>query len=135
MRPDSMPQITLEYSANVQPGVALSELFAGIHRILSTVGKINIGNCKSRAYVANEYRIGAGEDNLGFVHLEVRFLEGRDKALVRSLGSQLLQLLKAGFAEASARLDLQITVEIQDIERAGYFKFPDGTFTAQAGKQ
>lgn len=126
-----MPQITLEYSANARPGEALSELFAGIHRILSTVGKINIGNCKSRAYVANEYRIGTGEDNLGFVHLEVRFLEGRGSDLVRSIGSQLLALLEAGFADASARLDLQITVEIQDIERPRYFKFPDGTFTEQ----
>ncbi len=125
-----MPHLTLEYSGNVTASDNMAELFKQFHTVLSEIGKINLKNCKSRAAVANNYWVGDGE-NTGFVHLDVRFLEGRQAAVVRQIGDQLLALLKDWFADAAEGIDLQITVEIRDIRQADYFKYPAGTFTPQ----
>ena len=61
------------------------------------------------------------------MHAEVRILAGRSPAKKRELGEQLLEYLTAVFAPLTGTLDLQITVEVDDIERDAYFKWPPGT--------
>ena len=46
--------------------------------------------------------------------------------LKRQIGRACLEVLQESFTPSSA-LELQITVEIQDIERTTYFKIPEGT--------
>jgi hypothetical protein len=38
-----------------------------------------------------------------------------------------VELLRAHFEAAFETLDLQITVDVQDIRRSTYFKYPPGT--------
>jgi len=70
------------------------------------------------------------------VHLDVRFLEGRAPEIKQAVGNGAVELLHDHFALAldgpdplgeTNPLDVQITVEIQDIQRASYFKYPPGT--------
>ena len=65
------------------------------------------------------------------MHLDMRFLEGRSTEVKQAIGQQSLDLLLAWFRRSADRLDLQITVEIQDIRRSSYFKYPAGTLTPQ----
>jgi 5-carboxymethyl-2-hydroxymuconate isomerase len=123
----AMPQITLEYTANVGPEVQTRELLAGIHDRVAGVVGLAIGNCKSRAILRDEYHVGSGGEDKAFVHACIRILSGRPADTKRKLGESVLALLKEHFAPSTSTLDLQITVEVQDIDRDAYFKDPPGT--------
>ncbi|HSG80865.1 MAG TPA: 5-carboxymethyl-2-hydroxymuconate isomerase [Gemmatimonadota bacterium] len=119
-----MPHLTLEYTANLRPDDELDPLFARLHRVLAEVGGVEIGNCKSRAVERDRFFVGEGGAAAGFAHLEVRFLEGRSDELKGEIGRALLEVLRETFAVEQEAQALQISVEICDIRRATYFKFP-----------
>ena len=122
-----MPHLTLEYTSNLDEWASNPHLLVALHRILATTGGIKIENCKSRWRMVEEWAVGDGEGESAFVHLDVRFMEGRPQALKEAIGMEALGLLEDHFQVDPAELDLQITVEIQDIRRDAYFKYPSGT--------
>ncbi|MBC8504845.1 MAG: 5-carboxymethyl-2-hydroxymuconate Delta-isomerase [Anaerolineales bacterium] len=122
-----MPQISLEYTRNITPQIDSANLFPKIHQILGGVARIPIDNCKSRANRLDDFYIADGEPANAFVHLEIRFIEGRSPEVKTAIGEQCLEQLETYFVESTARLNLQITVEILDIHKQSYFKFPKGT--------
>ena len=126
-----MPNIVLEYTSNVPEAIDFSELFSDIHKILHERGGINLDNCKSRAIEINDYHIGDGHPSNAFVQLSIAFLAGRGDEIKQQIGEQSLACLKRFYAKSMARYDLQITVELADIQRENYFKYPEGTFTEQ----
>ena len=126
-----MPQLTLQYTANIHQDVHFKDIFSTFHQILADTGGIKIDNCKSRAIRLDNYYIGRGEPGNAFIHLDVRFLAGRPAALKKEIGKQMLDFLEDTYAPAMTRYNLQITVEIGDIHGEFYFKFPAGSFTNQ----
>lgn len=123
-----MPHLILEYTGNISQRIDCRVLFSRLHHILINEGRFNIDSCKSRAVRLESYWVGAGEAQDAFVHLDLRLLEGRSTDLKRRLGQLCLQWLESYFEPSLARLTLQISVEVSDIERATYFKFPEGSF-------
>ena len=117
-----MPHITLEYTDNIDQPIEFHDLFSELHQVLASVAGINITNCKSRARSLDTYHIGEGEAGNAFAHLEVRLLEGRSAELKREIGERGLEVLKKHFARSLSDRDLQITLEVQDIQRQAYFK-------------
>ena len=122
-----MPHLTLEYSANVSPRGELKPLFARLHRVLADVGGIPIGNCKSRARRCETFLVADGGPAAAFVHLDLRFLEGRAPEVKRAVGEGALAALQEFFPASVDDVDVQVTVEIRDIVRASYFKVPKGS--------
>jgi 5-carboxymethyl-2-hydroxymuconate isomerase len=122
-----MPQITLEYTNNIDQALEFDPIFSGIHEILADVADIRVDNCKSRARRLDHYYIGAGNPNHAFLHLEAAILEGRTPEIKKELGRQILEHLQKHFSPTFEAHDLQVTVEIRDIPRAAYFKVPAGT--------
>jgi len=125
-----MPHLTLEYSANVTVESDLASLFHRLHEALVQTGGIRLENCKSRAYPARDFLVGSGSEGSAFVHLDIRFLEGRPAEVRQSIGQEARDILVEWFQFSVDTLDLQVTVEVRDIERALYFKFPEGTLSA-----
>ena len=117
-----MPHLTLEYTGNVSGVVRPAELLPELHQVLAQEAGIAIGNCKSRAIRRDDFCVGQGEDRRAFVHLEIRVLEGRSPEVKKALSEHSLAVLEDHLASASSELDLQLTVEIVDMQRAGYFK-------------
>jgi len=124
-----MPQLTFQYTANIDRDVNFKNIFSTLHEILANTGGIKIDNCKSRAIKLDNYYIGRGESNNAFIHLDVRFLAGRSVELKKEIGRQILDFLKDIYAPSMAKYNLQITVEIGDIAGEFYFKSPGGSFT------
>jgi 5-carboxymethyl-2-hydroxymuconate isomerase len=122
-----MPHLTLEYSGNIKEQIDASDLFLPLHQVLVEAASIAIEKCKSRTVRLDEYTIGAGGAQKAFVHLSIRFLEGRPLQLKQDIGHRCLAILQKYFARSFAEQDLQISIEIQDIERDTYFKLPEGT--------
>ena len=124
-----MPHLTLEYSSNVIAESDLVALFSRLHDVLAKTGGVKVENCKSRAYVASDFLAGSVGEVGGFVHLDIRLLDGRSPEIKRSIGQETLDILREWFQLPVDTLDLQLTVEVRDIDRTYYFKFPEGTFT------
>ncbi len=122
-----MPHLTFEYSSNVLGPPSWDDVFQRAHDVLVEVGQIRRANCKSRAVRRDQYLVGSGGDTEAFVHLDVRFLEGRTSDVKRSIGQALLNLLRDEFRADDGSRDVQVTVEIRDIRNEEYFKFPPGT--------
>jgi len=123
-----MPHLNLEYTANLDEWGYQSDVLLSLHRLLESVGGIKIENCKSRCRVAEDWLVADGTTDSAFVHLDIRFLEGRPVDLKQAIGHGALEILREHFTPAYEEVgDLQITVEIHDIQRATYFKDPPGT--------
>ena len=118
-----MPHLTLEYTDNITQSINFKQVFSDLHRIMEETGGININNCKSRAVKLENYFIAGGEEDKAFVHLEIRFLEGRTTELKQVIGGKILEKLKEHYSKSIEDLDIQITVEIKDILRDLYFKY------------
>jgi len=118
-----MPQITLEYTSNINDPGNFKSAIISIHKILESQFNLNINNCKTRIRRIEDFLIGNGEQTKKFIHLEVKFLEGRPQELISSLGDLLLDILCNYKSLPQKNPELDITVHIIDIERARYFKF------------
>ena len=117
-----MPHLVLQYSKNVDQDINFGELFSQLHEILANVGGVNLDACKSRAIGFENYCIAQGEANNAFVHLDVRIFEGRSVDLKQEIGRQILSLLREFYSPSIEKHNMQITVELQDIQRECYFK-------------
>lgn len=122
-----MPHLWLEYTDNIEQEVDLIRLLADLHSTLVEVAGVSIDNCKSRAVCLDTYRAGSGRADQAFVHLSVRIFAGRPLEVKQEISRQMLRLLEAAYAPSLARLDLQISVEVTEIEPATYFKSAAGT--------
>ena len=122
-----MPHITLEYTANLSENPPTRELLLSLHHLLQAMAGIRIENCKSRWRKVEDWVVDLGEENLAFVHLDLRFLEGRTEEIQRAVGQGALDALKAHFHPGPEGVDLQITVEVGEIRKESYFKDPPGT--------
>jgi 5-carboxymethyl-2-hydroxymuconate isomerase len=121
-----MPQLTLEYTNNLRPTGDLKILFSRMHHVLEAAG-IRKQNCKSRAICLDTFHIGEGGAPEAFVHLDARILEGRSADTKREVGAGLLAAIRDCFPRSKELEEVQYTVEIIDIGRDSYFKFPEGT--------
>ena len=124
-----MPQTRIEYSSNIIDVIDTNNLFLTIHKKIHSICDIPLKNCKSGISIITNFYIGDGNENSGFVHAEIRFLEGREERLKQKLGEEILKILKKKFEKSLKELDIQITVLIEDLPRNYYFKHPKGTFT------
>jgi 5-carboxymethyl-2-hydroxymuconate isomerase len=122
-----MPHLTLEYTANLSGTPPTPDLLLALHHLLETVGGIRLENCKSRWREVEDWVVGPGDPSSAFVHLDMRFLEGKPLEIRRALGESTLEVLASHFRPEPPGVDLQITVEIQEIKTDTYFKFPPGT--------
>ena len=127
-----MPHITIEYTANLERRPDLPAVFAAVHEVLSAEGGIAMENCKSRALRLESYWVGSGTEPSAFVHVDVRFLEGRSQETRNVLGRRILDITRRAFSDPNSTLDPQVTVWIREIARDSYFKFPEGTLDYDA---
>jgi 5-carboxymethyl-2-hydroxymuconate isomerase len=88
------------------------------------VGDIDIENCKSRAIRLEEYHVARGESDRAFIHLQVCIFEGRSLSVKQLMGKNLLKILGECYLPSLEALNLQITLEIKDVQKALYFKLP-----------
>jgi 5-carboxymethyl-2-hydroxymuconate isomerase len=123
----TMPHLTLEYTANLDEWANDLNLLSSLHRLLHSVAGIKIENCKSRWRMMEVWVVGGGEGESAFLHLDLRFLEGRPLGTKQAVGVGALELIRKHFASVPEELGLQITVEIRDIKKDTYFKHPPGT--------
>ncbi|WP_394778276.1 5-carboxymethyl-2-hydroxymuconate Delta-isomerase [Undibacterium sp.] len=115
-----MPQLYLEYTANLSDfdaGAALGQL----NNALAATGEFEEADIKSRAQKLEHFAIGTAPAGRAFVHVRLAMLSGRSAETKRLMSDTIVQALhKTG--PWPAGMEVQLTAEILDMERASYGK-------------
>lgn len=115
-----MPHIIIEHTDNIIEQ-DLQPLFQAMHQVLAEGLPTDIINCKSRSQICSQFLVGDGIANAGFVHVQIRLLSGRSEAVLKTVGDALMPLLSQHFQASSEQLELQISLEINELP-VSYFR-------------
>lgn len=119
-----MPHITLEISDNIKVLKDFGDLFGPIHKMLAEKLGVNEFNCKSRVIRHREYFIYDGRPNQAFAHLTIKTLDRHTDINKKAAGEAAFSILEDFFADQAAAFDFQPSVEVHEMKRALYFKWP-----------
>jgi len=110
-----MPHLTVEYSANLEPEVAIQSLVDRLHATAIETGIFPLGGIRTRAARRDHYRIADGDPAGAFVHVVVRMAAGRDEATCARSGQHIFDALTEILAPVMASRPLAISFEMQEI--------------------
>lgn len=117
-RPDTMPHLTIEYSANLEPDVGIQALVDRLHEAAIETGIFPLGGIRTRASVRPHYRIADGDPANAFVHVELRIAAGRDDATRARAGGHVFTALTDALAPVTSARPVAISFELQEITPA-----------------
>jgi 5-carboxymethyl-2-hydroxymuconate isomerase len=116
MREDEMPHVIVEYSANIEAELPPQRLVEEIHQAAIASGIAEPVAVRTRLMRREHYRVGDGNPENAFVHIDIRARIGRTleqkKAAVQAIYDQAIKTLDPVF---KAR-PLALTVEIHEID-------------------
>lgn len=115
-----MPQIAIEYSANLTGAFDARALAREVHRLIPVTVDTDLGNCKTRLVAHDDYLIGDGSPEEAMVHVDLRILSGRSDAQKKALGEAVLEAALGCIGDHKLRI--QVTVEVRELDRANYHK-------------
>ena len=113
-----MPHLTIEYSANLEPQVAVQALVDRVHEAAIETGVFPLGGIRTRATAREHFRVADGDPDGAFVHVELRIAVGRDAATRERVGEHVFAALTGALADVSATRPLAISFELQEITPA-----------------
>ena len=112
----TMPFLTVEYSANLDP-LDVPALLLRLNQTIVDGGHADELVIKSRAIRFDTFQVGTSTDVRGFLHVKLALMSGRTDEVKKALAEQLMAVVK----EVSPTPGLvQLAVELSDIDRAGF---------------
>ena len=115
-----MPQIRIEYSANVASSFDARGFAGRVHEIVPAMVDTDLGNCKTRLVELSHFLVGDGSSEHAMIHVDVRILSGRSQPQKEQLGKAVLAALEESVRES--HLKVQMTVEVRELDRDNYHK-------------
>ncbi len=110
-----MPHQIIEYSANLEPKLRLSELIATLHETAASVEAFPLAGLRTRAVRRDHYRIADDYPENGFVHVVLRIAHGRPLDVQQAAGSRIFEALCGHLEPIYSRSPLAISFEMQEI--------------------
>ena len=115
-----MPHLVIEYSANL-PGFDAAATLAACNEFLADTGHFSEADIKIRVVRHDQFRVGTAREGRGFVHVTLWLLSGRPENVKQALSRGVLEALEQTFTKPEG-LDVQLSVQMQDMERSTYSK-------------
>jgi 5-carboxymethyl-2-hydroxymuconate isomerase len=116
-----MPHLTLEYTDSLAPTFHAASALLKLNQALLDSGHFEEPDIKNRALQLDTYRTGTSQDARAFVHAKLAILSGRSAETKLQLSQALLRTLQ-GLCQWPAGVQVQLSVEVQDIDRPSYAK-------------
>ncbi len=117
-----MPQIRLEYTTNIDLKIDFKSLFTQLHQLVCDITGANLNACKSGVIPLQQYCIGDGADAHAFAFITINLLSGRSTDEKQTLSQKALALLRQYYEPAQSKHKLQLTVRVNDMDKATYSK-------------
>jgi 5-carboxymethyl-2-hydroxymuconate isomerase len=111
-----MPHFSIEYSANLDAQVDMSEVCELVRKAAVDTGIFPLGGIRVRAIRCEHYAIADGRPGYGFLAMLLRLGEGRDLAARQKAGEHIFRALSAHLEPlfATGRFALSFDMQIND---------------------
>ncbi len=110
-----MPHQIIEYSANLEPTLRLSELIATLHETAASVEAFPLAGLRTRAVRRDHYKIADDHPKNGFVHVVLRIAHGRPLEVQQDAGNRIFEALCDHLEPIYSKSPLAISFEMQEI--------------------
>ncbi|MFJ8824967.1 5-carboxymethyl-2-hydroxymuconate Delta-isomerase [Streptomyces sp. NPDC102467] len=110
-----MPQITVDYSADLDDRLDRAGLAGAVHRACVDLVAARTPACKSRFRRTEETVVGDGAEEAAVVHIEIALLAGRAEEAKAALAESVLALLPEHIKGAEG---VHLSTEVRDLEPA-----------------
>lgn len=117
-----MPHLTVEYSANLEKRIDVTELVRVVHEKAAASPIFPLAGIRTRAERRDIYRIADGHPDNVFIHIVVRMAHGRELSVREAFGKALLASVADFLKKADVRDRLALSLEIQEIDPVLNFK-------------
>jgi 5-carboxymethyl-2-hydroxymuconate isomerase len=108
-----MPHFTLEYSANLDARVDMSEAVEVVRKAALETGIFPIGGIRVRAIRCEYYAIADGSPHFSFLAMLLRLGEGRDLATRKKAGEHVFKALSKFLDPVFAGSPFALSFDIQ----------------------
>lgn len=111
-----MPHFSIEYSANLDARLDMSEVCEIVRKAASETGIFPIGGIRVRAIRCEHYAIADGKADYGFIAMLLRLGEGRDLAARQKAGEHVFKALSTHLDPlfVNSRFALSFDMQIND---------------------
>jgi 5-carboxymethyl-2-hydroxymuconate isomerase len=114
-----MPHFSIEYSANLDAQVDMSEICELVRKAAVETGIFPLGGIRVRAIRCEQYAIADGRPGYGFLAMLLRLGEGRDLASRQKAGEHIFRALSARleplFAKGKFALSFDMQINDKDV--------------------
>jgi 5-carboxymethyl-2-hydroxymuconate isomerase len=122
-----MAHLTLEYSANLRADGDFPELCRKLATALAeqrdgAKAVFPIGGVRVRAIPCEEYCIGDGTLDAGFVHASLKIGAGRSQMVRDVVCESAFDVMKQHFLRQYAKMGLALSLEVAEFSEAGTLK-------------
>jgi 5-carboxymethyl-2-hydroxymuconate isomerase len=117
-----LPHLIVEYSANIEDGMALDALLDKLHACALETGVFPLGGLRVRAHRADRYRIADKAAENGFVHVTALIGHGRALDVQQRAAAELFAVLTEHLASLYDRSPLAISLNVQEFHPMLNFK-------------
>jgi len=111
-----MPHISIEYSANIDTDVDLSDFCECLRRTATDIDAFPVPGVRVRALRAEHYAIADGQAQHGFIDISVRLRGGRDLTVRKAATDRLFQAAKEYLAPVMERRSIALSLEMRNID-------------------
>jgi 5-carboxymethyl-2-hydroxymuconate isomerase len=111
-----MAHIQIEYSANLELRIDFPRFLEAVHTSALATGVFPIGGVRTRAYVAEHYRIADGHPDNAFVHTMLRVGHGRDVETRKRACDAIFATICEQLAGLFASIPVGLSLEMQEID-------------------
>ena len=108
-----MPHFSIEYSANLDAQVDMSEICELVRKAAVETGIFPLGGIRVRAIRCDHYAIADGRSGYGFLAMLLRLGEGRDLAARQKAGEHIFRTLSAHLEPLFAKGHFAMSFDMQ----------------------
>ena len=117
-----MPHFTIEYSANLDTRVDMSDVVEVVRKAAVETGIFPLGGVRVRAIRCEHFAIADGRKDYGFLAMVLRLGEGRDLPTRKKAGEQVFRALSDHLDPVFASGKFALSFDMQINERETSFK-------------
>ena len=111
-----MPHMAIEYSANLDAKVDMSELCVLVSRVILDSGLFEPGAIRVRAFRAEAYAIADRLPENGFIDMNFRIGKGRSEVEKKSTGEAIFTAVTDHLSSLFATPHFALSLEIREID-------------------
>jgi 5-carboxymethyl-2-hydroxymuconate isomerase len=111
-----MPHVIVEYSANIEDKIRVSQLLATLHEAVEQTKIAELAGLRTRAERRDEFRIADNDPSNGFVAIIVRIAKGRTLEARKVLLEAVTAAANKHLEPAFATTPLALSIEVQEID-------------------